>query len=413
MQEIKRINVDRETLEYGIIVVLSVISYLFLMWILTGRGLFTHNVYDSYAIQANAWRMGHLDIPENYGYLEIAVYKGKYFISFPPFPSYILFPLTFIFGQNTPDSMLLWLADIVTSLYLYKLALRFKNSPRASALCALFVMLGTNVTFNMLNPWVWFWAQTLCFMLSVMAIYYAFEGKGGLCLGLWACAVGCRPMQAVFVPILLYILYRKERNNDPDISPLGIIRKRLIWALPPCLIGGSYMLLNYLRFDNPLEFGHNYLQEFMEAEYGQFDPHYFSNNFKLLFHIPEFDDEGRMVIDHFGNLNMFIVSPFVIFAIVLVVALIAKKQWKSAMRNIVIMCFCVIYMVITMMHKTMGGWHFGNRYSNDILPWIYLTVALGLSRVKKAAKYQIPIMIFGMCLNAVGLVVVYNDLYRM
>lgn len=445
-----------QVIEYGFITILSVLSYLILMWILTGRGVFSHNTYNSYALQAEAWTHGHLDLGQDYSYLELALFKGKYYVSFPPFPSYILFPLAFIFGSNTPDALLMWLEDIIAALYLYKLANKFTRDPKISALTTIFAMLGTNVTFNMLNPWVWFSAQTICFMLSVMAIYYAFEGKGGLSLFLWACSVGCRPMQAVFVPVLLYILYKheaalleKERaadkmteevidldcegqdeivaktddatGDEAEISDLQssrrltdlvtIIKKRWKWVIPAGLIALSYMILNYLRFGSITEFGHNYLPEFVEAEHGQFDTFYFGNNLKMLFNLPEFDDEGRMIIDHFGNLNFMIASPFVVFALILFILIIVRKKKDIALADMAIILLCAAYMCITMMHKTMGGWHFGNRYSNDIIPWLYLSVVLGLSKIPGAGKYQTPMLIFGICLNAVGTVVVYNGMY--
>ncbi len=445
-----------QVIEYGFITILSVLSYLILMWILTGRGVFSHNTYNSYALQAEAWTHGHLDLGQDYSYLELALFKGKYYVSFPPFPSYILFPLAFIFGSNTPDALLMWLEDIIAALYLYKLANKFTRDPKISALTTIFAMLGTNVTFNMLNPWVWFSAQTICFMLSVMAIYYAFEGKGGLSLFLWACSVGCRPMQAVFVPVLLYILYKHEaallekeraadkmteevidldcegqdeivaKTNDAtgdeaEISDLQssrrltdlvtIIKKRWNWVIPASLIALSYMILNYLRFGSIMEFGHNYLPEFVEAEHGQFDTFYFGNNLKMLFNLPAFDDEGRMIIDHFGNLNFMIASPFVVFALILFILIIVRKKKDIALADMAIILLCAAYMCITMMHKTMGGWHFGNRYSNDIIPWLYLSVVLGLSKIPGAGKYQTPLLIFGICLNAVGTVVVYNGMY--
>ena len=146
---------SREKVEYAIVAVLSILMYLILMWILTGNGLFSHNTYNSYALQAESWCKGRLDLGQNYSFLELAFYKGKYYVSFPPFPSYLLLPFALFWGSNTPDFLLLWMADVVTVLYLYKLALSFKLSPKLSALTAVFVMLGTNVTFNMLNPWVW------------------------------------------------------------------------------------------------------------------------------------------------------------------------------------------------------------------------------------------------------------------
>ncbi|MCR5502465.1 MAG: hypothetical protein K6F53_05625 [Lachnospiraceae bacterium] len=466
---------DRQVIEYGIVAVLSVLGYLILMWIFTGRGPFSHNTYNSYALQAEAWTRGHLDLGENYSYLELAIFNGKYYVSFPPFPSYILFPLAFIFGSNTPDHLLIWIEDLVTVVYLYRLALRFIRKPQLCALTAIFVMLGTNATFNLLNPWVWFAAQTLCFMLAVMAIWYACEGKGGLSLFLWACSVGCRPMQALFLPVFLIILYGKEcrielrevaavKKKKPvmeeeedrfdrrpeDVAAevaekeakmkelsesgadsaaeeaepvtelkeviirptlLDILKKRWKWAIPAGIVALSYMILNYARFGSITEFGHNYLPEFMEAEHGQFDLFYLKNNFHMLLNLPSFDGEKRMEIDHFGNLNFMIASPFIIFALAMIIVMLVKKQWKLAAFDGVVLVPCSAYLFVTIMPKTMGGWHFGNRYTNDILPWLYLTVALALGKAPEAGKYQIPVCIFGMCLNAVGLVVVYNGMY--
>lgn len=402
---------NKERIEYGFIAILSVIGYLVLMWIFTGRGILSHNIYNSYALQADSWRMGRLDLLENYSYLELAQYNGKFYVSFPVFPSYILYPLTFIFGAETPDALLLWTADVIIVLYLYKLALKFHLSPVISMLLSLFAMLGSNVSFTMLNPWVWFWAQTLCFMFAVLSIYYAYDGRGGLALAFWACGVGCRPMQFIMLPLLLAIIYKIEKHKYPDETLLQMIRNRLTWVIAPIIIGSSYMVLNYYRFDNPFEFGHNYLPEFTEAEYGQFSTVYFRNNLKILFHIPTFDSESRMEIDHFGNLNFMIVSPIVVFALLLIIVLLIKKYRKMALWCTLIICFCCIYLVITMMHKTMGGWGFGNRYSNDILPWIYLICVIGINKSPRTGKYIMPAFIFSICLNAVGVVAVYNNMY--
>lgn len=402
---------EKDKIEYGFVAVISVLFYMILMWILTGNGIFSSNTYNSYALQADSWRMGRLDLLGNYSYLELAEYKGRFFVSFPPFPSYILFPLAFIFGVNTPDALLLWTANIVIVIYLYKLALRFNIKPVFSMLLSLFVMLGCNVSFCMLTPWVWFWAQMLAFMFLVMEIYYAYEGRGGLALGFWACSVGCRPMQFIFLPLLLVILFFDQKNKYPDKSFAEIIRKRIVWAVAPIIIGGSYMLLNYLRFDNPFEFGHNYLKEFTEAPEGQFSMAYFKNNLDMLLNLPGFDDSNRMEIDHFGNLNFAIVSPIVIFALISVIVILCHRDYKKVLYALAIIVFCCAYLIITMLHKTMGGWGFGNRYSNDILPWLYLLCVWGIGKSPRLGKYIIPFFIFGICLNAVGLVVVLNNMY--
>lgn len=396
--------------EYGIIVITSVLLYLFLMCWLTGYGPLKQNVYNSYALQADSWRQGRLDLGQDYPYLELAVYNGKYYVSFPPFPSYILFPLTFIFGSNTPDALLMWFISLLSAGYLYRLALQFRLSEPLSALTTLTVILGSNATFNMLNPGAWFFAQNLCFLLAVMTIYYASNGKGGWALFFWACSVGCRPMQIFFLPVVLLILYIGEKKKSPELSGKKIVSNKIYWGIPAGCVALTYMVLNYLRFGSIIEFGHNYLPEFIRAEHGQFSVKYMSENLKSLLHFFQFDESGKIVIDHFGNLSFMLASPCVIFAILTLLACILKKEYRIVIFQSGIIACAIAYLAVTIMHKTMGGWHFGNRYANDILPWIYLATVLGLSRVEKLGKYQIPIAVFGLCLNAIGNVVVCNGL---
>lgn len=396
--------------EYGIIVITSVLLYLLLMCWLTGYGPLKQNVYNSYALQADSWRQGRLDLGQDYPYLELAVYNGKYYVSFPPFPSYILFPLTFIFGSNTPDALLMWFISLLSAGYLYRLALQFRLSEPLSALTTLTVILGSNATFNMLNPGAWFFAQNLCFLLAVMTIYYASNGKGGWALFFWACSVGCRPMQIFFLPVVLLILYIVEKKKSPELSGKKIVSNKIYWGIPAGCVALTYMVLNYLRFGSIIEFGHNYLPEFIRAEHGQFSVKYMSENLKSLLHFFQFDESGKIVIDHFGNLSFMLASPCVIFAILTLLACILKKEYRIVIFQSGIIACAIAYLAVTIMHKTMGGWHFGNRYANDILPWIYLATVLGLSRVEKLGKYQIPIAVFGLCLNAIGNVVVYNGL---
>ena len=397
---------------YELITFLSVFGYMLLMWMFTGKWPFDANTYNSYALQADAWRQGRLYLDQNYSWLELAYYQGRYYVSFPPFPSYILFPLTFIFGSRTPDNLILWIVIGITVIYVYRLALECMMTPRSAMITGILVMIGSNQVFNMFDASVWFFAQMLCFILSTAAIYYAMKGKGGASLFCWACAVGCRPMQAVFLPVLLFFLYGSAQDELAKKgikgSLINVLKYYWKWAIPPAVMGLSYMALNMARFGSPLEFGHNYLPEFTESTYGQFSVHYIADNLGALFRLPDFASDGKMVINHFGNLSMLLVSPIFLVFLFYIVLLIIKKKRAMLMAALMILVFSCIYMVIVLMHKTMGGWHFGNRYSNDILPWVYFGVLLSQARYQKYVKYQIPLIIWGTTLNAVGCIAVMN-----
>lgn len=401
-------NYSKERAEYEILTILCTLVFLMFLSFMTGMGLTDGNAYCTYALQADSWRQGRLNLGQDYVWLELAIYEGKYFCSFPPFPSYVLFPLTFIFGHETPDTVVLWMVDMLSALYLYKTGLRLKLPARTAMCQAFFVLFGSNLVFVMFDPAVWFFAQAMCFALSVTSIYYALCGKGGISLFLWACSVGCRPMQVLFLPVLLILLYHSVKEKEPDETWYIRIVRKWYWALPATAVAISYMVLNYLRFGNILEFGHNYLPEFVRAEHGQFHLHYVKDNLRSLLKMPVFAEDGKWVFDSFGNLNMFIVSPILIVAILVFVYSICKKSFHLAGLNGLIILLSVIYMFVVVMHKTMGAWHFGNRYANDILPWCYLGVCMVISKYPRIAKYQMPFAIWGMCLNVIGTVVVYN-----
>lgn len=397
-------------IKYLILTCGTVLLWLILIAAFTGNWPTTGNPYNSYSLQADSWRHGRLDLGENYYHLELAIYNNKYYVSFPPFPSYVMFPFTLIWGSSTPDGIILWISNLILAIFLFKLADHLIDDGLISYIITIFLMLGTNVAFTISTPWVWFWAQNLCLLTSVMSIYYAFKRNGHLSLGLWACSVGCRPMQALFFPVLLVILLYQEKKINPETSYISILISKLLWFISPFIIGLSYMILNYLRFDNPLEFGHNYLPEFTESEYGQFSIHYLENNFKMLMNIPDFNDEHKYIVDHFGNINFILVSPLIIFALISVVSFIIKKNKKQILFSILIIALSSAYLLVTMMHKTMGGWHFGNRYTNDILPYLFLLSLMGIRKNKNTWTYMLPLLIWGLCLNIAGSIIVYNGL---
>ena len=393
---------------YLFLALLSTLFWLIIMSSIIGQHINSDNPYNSFALQANSWRLGRLDLGQDYPHLELAIYQNKYFVSFPPFPSYLLFPFTFIWHENTPDFAILWVIDLILTYYLFKLSYSITKNNNISILLTLFFIMGSNTSFIILTPFVWFFAQSLCITLAVMAIYYAYIGKGALSLLFWAFSVGCRPMQALFFPILIILLVHHYKKTDKSDNKQVII-KLVLSCIPMMIVALSYMLLNYARFDSPLEFGHNYLPEFTRAEYGQFNIHYLRENFHSLINLPEIDENGRLVINHFGNLNFLIASPIIIFSLIVFLYLLIKRNKNLALFSAMTLLLSSVYLFVVVLHKTMGAWHFGNRYSIDILPYILLIIALGLKKYPKLSKYQIPLFIGGFIINTIGTIIVYNS----
>ena len=78
------IKTKREEWVSFLTVALGIMAAYWVVWAFTGQWPWVKNNYNSYTLQACRWLGGHLDLGQNYSHLEIAVFGGKYFISFPP-----------------------------------------------------------------------------------------------------------------------------------------------------------------------------------------------------------------------------------------------------------------------------------------------------------------------------------------
>lgn len=389
-----------------VILCVTVFMALFVLWTFTGAWPWVSQPYNSYVLQAQSWLNGRLDLAENYSHLEIAVFNGKYFISFPPFPSYVMLPFV-MFGFDNCDGFIALVSALAGAVYAYKILSHFNIKNERAILFSLLLTVGSNHLFTSQIAWVWFIAQNMAFTLSLMAIYYALKRKPGLSLAFWACAVGCRPFQAVYLPILLYLIYKAEKEHDENVKLSGIIATRWKCVIPMAVIALSYMVLNFARFGNPFEFGHNYLPEFTDSQYGQFHPIYIKENISALFRLPKISFKGKWEYQPFNGTNMFLVSPIFISWVVYTAVALKRKTADRRLLALAIVSVAVELLAITA-HKTMGGSQFGNRYTNDVLPMAFLCLSASLPQDGKYDKLNYILLFFGFAVNAVGSVLYYG-----
>lgn len=336
----------------------------------TDTDILSHSPYDSYTRQALAWRDGRTylnDDPQTIAYLELAVFEGKYYVSFPPVPSVVEFVLTFFCGKNTPDRLVTVLYVCLSASILTLVFMRRRNSAVGGVLCGLAFSLGTNIFACALFGGVWHEAQALSFLLCSLAVYFA-EKDGllykGISLGCASLAVGCRPFTAVFIPILLIKCFNEYKK------PSEII-KLLVF---PAFTALALVTYNFVRFRSPFEFGHNYLPEFLRAEDGQFSIKYLLPNLKQAFKLPFVFEDGNLKF----KLNMFsanifyLVNPCILYFAVKNISLIIRKH---RIEDFVFPVTLAIFIVLTCMHKTLGGLQFGARYFVDVIPYLALYVA--------------------------------------
>ncbi len=365
---------------------------------MTGQKLLQHACYDSYTRQALAWREGLTYLPDGeiLTWLELAIYKGKYFVSFPPVPSLVMLPLTFHFDIETPNTLVCWIYAYLSFLIAYFIfRKRCAKKPWRSAFYAFYFVFGCNLLALSFGGWVWFQAQTLGFLL-VTATIYCIMGKTKhehmIAYFLWALSVGCRPFHALYLPYLLYSSYKnlgmnKETSTKKTITSFAII------LIPAVMVAVTMMAYNYIRFDNPLEFGHNFLPAHTRCEQGQFSLYYILENYYKLFRLPWIQDGLLHFYKHEGS-NFIITNPIYILII------FAMIKYRKNMMAWLLFDLILLNGLLLLTHKCMGALQFGLRYFVDMVPWIL--ALLLLNRKVKDRLYISLIGIFGVAINVYG-----------
>lgn len=357
---------------------------------LLGGTLFAHSHWDSYTLQSLAWLRGELGLGRNYEWLELAIYNGDWYCSFPPVPSVVMLPFAAVFGENTPNNLLIAVYAIITAAIIYNIARQYEASPSISAFTAIFAVCGSNMMWMSTNGGVWFQAQALNMLFIAAAVYCAQKNRRTAAYAFIALAVGCRPFSIMyFMPfIVLFAVHDKK-----------ITAKHALSLLPAVIIGICYMAFNYARFENVFEFGHNYLPEFVEAENGQFHWSYILPNLYQIF-IRPITINADLSLDYpiFNGFMFYIANPiFILFFVMLAKDVIRRRM--SAVK-ITVCIAMLIQLIVLAAHKTMGGWQFGARYMVDFIP--YILIWFSLDKKTEFKKWEKFVGIFAVMFNVYG-----------
>lgn len=388
------------------VLVSSMLAVYIVLMAFTGISPFARNPYNTYSLQAQSWLQGRLDLGQNYSHLEISEFEGKFYSCFPAFPSVVMLPFVAIFGSSTPDHLITLLAALLAGFFCLRIALRLGLGQEESVFFALFATVGSNFLFFSFNGGVWFMAQTFAFAFSAAAIWFAISSKawhGHLSLFFWAAAVGSRPFSIVYFPLLAILLFRRLRRLGEN--PLG----GLYYLIAPATLAIFYSLLNYVRFGSIFDFGRAYLPEFVLSTHGQFSLYYARQNLPKLLLPPPIRD-GRVVFPRFDGFAFYLASPIVLSFVLywLNYALRPLKQKKDLLVVVLAPLLVALNIFLLLLHRTMGGWHFGNRYPVDALPWLFFALAV-LKGPRRFRLFDRAFFLFGLVLNAVGTVALYNN----
>lgn len=202
-----------------------------------------------------------------------AYYDGHYYMYFGIVPVFLAFlPYRILTGTSlaTYHAVQMFAALTIVGIFVlfHLLAKRFFKKLPYSVYLALSVAFSVmSVWYSTAQPTLYCTPITCAIALEIWSLYFFIRAVWGeqrenrqilfACIGavLGALAFGCRPPIAIanILVIPMLIVFLKQRKVT-----LKLLGKLLLAALPYVIVAVALMLYNYVRFDNPFEFGQAY-----------------------------------------------------------------------------------------------------------------------------------------------------------
>lgn len=411
---------------------------LLVFGLVSGDRLWRQSSDPHFALQADAWLSGRLDIdPKNKrgddwatletvllddgtqvtgrrlhtrrtfriaGGDEISIKRVKrrikqtYYVSFPPLPAVLMLPQVAARSHRANDVMLTVIVAALILPLMFSVLRRLRDADLSERrvvddlwLTATLAF-GTVLFFSAVQGRVWFTAHVVGVALCLCYVWCAIQAKhpilAGICLGL---ATMTRTPMAFMFPLFALEAWRVSGGRS---NIRAFVRRGALFAAPIIVIAIAAMIHNYVRFGEPTEFGHSYLavrqQQQMET-IGMFSYDYLSRNLAVaLTLLPRFSSAEPYVSIGGHGLAMWFTTPILLFVLWPV-----KRNPLHRALWITVACTAVP----TLLYQNSGWFQFGYRFSLDYMVFLILLIAIGGRPLKRLAR---TLIVVGIVINLFG-----------
>jgi hypothetical protein len=329
-----------------------------------------------------------------------ARYEGTWYVSFPAFPALVIAPAVAIFGTATLDRLFWAMIAALAPALLYVLLRRLSErglgvrTPRENLVLALLFAFGTVFFYSAVQGTVWFAAHMVAVNLLILMMLFGFEARrpmlAGLCLGLCFLTRTTTALGALFFAVEAIAAHRRtDRPLTPSLDhPLRIaaryvadadlpkvLKSYALFALPVLCAIGVQLWMNAARFDDPLTFGHEYLQIKWRGRietWGLFDYHYLSKNLAVfLASLPWLSSEAPHIKVSLHGLALWFTTPNLLLVL-------WPKRVDVATVSLALPALLIC--LLNLCYQNSGWIQFGYRFALDYMPMLIVLLALGMRR---------------------------------
>ncbi len=329
---------------------------------------------------------------------DVASRHNVWYVSFPPLPAKLMMPGVAIWGYDFND---VWFTLLIAALnpvlcFFVLESLRRKGlggrSLKNNLWLTLFFCFGTVHFYCAVLGQVWYTAQIVATTLLLGYILASMDPArpllAGLMLGL--AFITRTPMLFAAPFFLLSALHpgKSSAENGPvfwdhfrDVEWKPAFKRILLFGLPVCLIGIWMAVLNYMRFDNPFEFGHTYLNiRWIDRiqRWGLFNIHYAPRNLSAAFTLlPHIQARYPYLIISRHGISLLATTPLLLYTF-----------WPKEKGWLHHPCWVSIAFMagLHFFYQNSGFVQFSYRFSLDYTPFLVMLLALSKRKLGTTAS---------------------------
>lgn len=319
--------------------------------------------------------------PESVPATEIVSRSSVRFVSFPPFPAVVMAPFVAIWGLSFNDVLFtaFWAGLNPMLVFLLLRDLRRGGLSRRTLgedlwLTVLFGA-GSVHYFCAVVGQVWFTGHMVAVTLSIGYVWASIGARrpalAGLCVAL---GFATRPPWLV-LPLFLFEAVRAAGGLSALRLTAGrrrLGRLLLSFSIPIAAVGGALCWHNYVRFENPFEFGHRFLAvQWQERifRFGLFNYHFLSRNLAAaLVLLPRVMDHYPFVKVSQHGMSMLVTSPNLAYT--------ALPQERGPLGKALWLTIATTALP-SLLYQNSGYVQLGYRFSLDYLVYFVVLLAVG------------------------------------
>lgn len=349
--------------------------------------------------------------------------RVEYKVSFPPFPAVVLMPFVAVLGYNVNDVIITLLFGALSAVLLLWWLARLRREGLITHavrdqlwLVAMFAF-GSVAYYCAIRGAVWFTALTMGVTLHFAYLLAAQGARYPLLAGLFfGLGVATRTpilFAGVFFPLEALFEDGRWLGGRGRAGAMAALRKIALFALPAATIGATLAWYNYIRWQNPLEFGHFYLLEGTRVttrDHGLFSFYFLNHNLSAaLTNLPRLSLSAPYIQITRHGLGLLASTPalFALCGAAVPPAPTAERsdvpvgtvdrRRASLIRNLAISIFCVA--APALFYQNDGWQQFGYRFALDFWPALMGVFALRIGRLSRRVK---ALIILAICIQLFG-----------